>query len=140
VNKGYKPIVIPGSRVDDSVCDCCDGSDEIATGRVKCANTCGAVAAAFRAEIEAKTAGFTSGYAMRKKMIDDLRNERAPMKARLQPLEDEIAQLDGALLSDIDKEIQEKESAKEQVHADAVQQAFTATMGLLNIDKLELEP
>lgn len=73
-------------------------------------------------------------------MIEDLKNERVPMKARLQPLEEEIAQLDGATMSSIDNEIKEKESAKDQIQADAIQQAFTATMGLLNIDKLELEP
>ena len=27
-NLGFEPIEILSSRVDDSVCDCCDGSDE----------------------------------------------------------------------------------------------------------------
>jgi protein kinase C substrate 80K-H len=38
VNKGHRGQWIPSSRVDDGVCDCCDGSDE--SGVVSCANSC----------------------------------------------------------------------------------------------------
>ncbi|GMH72850.1 hypothetical protein TrLO_g7022 [Triparma laevis f. longispina] len=33
-------ITIYSSRIDDSVCDCCDGSDEIHNNYVVCPNTC----------------------------------------------------------------------------------------------------
>lgn len=38
-NFGYKSVEIPYSRVNDGVCDCCDGSDEQSSAK-KCENTC----------------------------------------------------------------------------------------------------
>jgi len=38
-NKGYKPIYIANSFVNDGICDCCDGSDEYNSG-VNCQDTC----------------------------------------------------------------------------------------------------
>lgn len=38
-NAGFIPRLLPSSRVNDGVCDCCDGSDEYAL-IVACANTC----------------------------------------------------------------------------------------------------
>ena len=26
--RGFKPFLIPSSRVNDGICDCCDGADE----------------------------------------------------------------------------------------------------------------
>jgi hypothetical protein len=37
VNEGYESASIPSSAVDDKICDCCDGTDEI---RIKCPKVC----------------------------------------------------------------------------------------------------
>lgn len=46
-NSGFESVLLASSRVDDSVCDCCDGSDESSTGMhawfglmAACPNTC----------------------------------------------------------------------------------------------------
>ena len=38
-NHGYIPVTILSSRVNDHLCDCCDGSDEYNSGK-QCPNTC----------------------------------------------------------------------------------------------------
>lgn len=38
-NKGHTPEVIPASRVNDGICDCCDGSEEF-NGVAACEDTC----------------------------------------------------------------------------------------------------
>ena len=47
-NKGYRGKYVPSMYVNDGVCDCCDGSDEFSS-RTKCANTCDADGATWRA-------------------------------------------------------------------------------------------
>ncbi|CAE7240831.1 PSL4 [Symbiodinium sp. KB8] len=44
VNKGFRGVYLPSSRVGDGVCDCCDGSDEPGT----CADTCDEAGAEWR--------------------------------------------------------------------------------------------
>ena len=39
LNKGHKPLDILSSRVNDGICDCCDGSDEW-DSRATCSDTC----------------------------------------------------------------------------------------------------
>ena len=52
-NRGFKPSLIPSSRVNDGICDCCDGGDEWAqvTG-IPCQNNCDELGAADRIERE----------------------------------------------------------------------------------------
>ena len=50
---GFKPSIVTASRVNDGICDCCDGSDEwamVAGGA--CRNNCDELGAAERAERE----------------------------------------------------------------------------------------
>merc|ERR1712172_124393 len=51
--RGFKPFLIPSSRVNDGICDCCDGADEWAqvTG-TPCQNNCDELGAADRVERE----------------------------------------------------------------------------------------
>lgn len=53
INEGYLPSSIPSSRVNDGVCEpeCCDGSDEYASG-VKCPNVCAKLASEHAKEQE----------------------------------------------------------------------------------------
>lgn len=38
-NSGHKSLYIPSNRVNDGICDCCDASDEYASGK-QCPNNC----------------------------------------------------------------------------------------------------
>jgi protein kinase C substrate 80K-H len=38
-NEGHRPELLLSSRVNDGLCDCCDGSDEF-NGLTTCSNTC----------------------------------------------------------------------------------------------------
>ena len=50
-NLGYIVQMIPSMRVNDGICDCCDGSDEYTTS-VKCLNRCDEMAIRMREEEE----------------------------------------------------------------------------------------
>ena len=52
-NRGFKPQLLPSSRVNDGICDCCDGADEWAeiSGN-PCTNNCDELGAAERIELE----------------------------------------------------------------------------------------
>ncbi|KAJ3374743.1 hypothetical protein GGF31_006640 [Allomyces arbusculus] len=65
-NVGHRPADIPGSRVNDGVCepDCCDGSDEY-DGKITCPNTCAETGAAWRKQQEEATRKLAEG--LRKK-------------------------------------------------------------------------
>ena len=50
-NRGFKPSNLASSRVNDGICDCCDGSDEWAmVGGSPCSNNCDEMGAADKAE------------------------------------------------------------------------------------------
>ena len=55
-NRGFKPSNLKSSRVNDGICDCCDGSDEWAmVAGSACKNNCdemGAIEKAERARLE----------------------------------------------------------------------------------------
>ena len=53
---GVPAVHIFASRVNDGVCDCCDGSDEFASGAA-CADSCAATRAALAADTLARAAG-----------------------------------------------------------------------------------
>lgn len=69
VNSGYKPVLLPTSRVDDGVCDCCDGSDEQFSGGVLCENTCDIVASTARSARAAGQQVLLQGLSVRETYI-----------------------------------------------------------------------
>ena len=109
INKGYKTVKIPSSRVDDQVCDCCDGSDE---GRVaNCPNMCDEVAASERAQLAKVTSDYKIGSAIRANLIQTVRAEKAALTASVTPLGMEVHNLQQAA----DELSAQIETANEQV-------------------------
>ena len=80
MNKGYKPKILPSSRVNDGICDCCDGSDEW-TGPLYpsgqsdadtkgCLNVCMEMGKEEREERERLAKVIEEGAKMRNEMIE----------------------------------------------------------------------
>ena len=79
-NKGYKPKLLPSSRVNDGICDCCDGSDEwtgplYQSGQTDsdvsaCANVCMEMGKEEREERERLAKVIEEGAKMRNEMIE----------------------------------------------------------------------
>ncbi|KAF4324007.1 hypothetical protein BBO99_00002514 [Phytophthora kernoviae] len=65
---GMKAKGIHTSRVDDGICDCCDGSDE-ALGS-QCKNTCSAAAEVVRKEAEERLEVVRAGFAKRQAVVN----------------------------------------------------------------------
>ena len=61
--------MLPSSRVNDGVCDCCDGTDEH-DGRTNCANTCVQAGAARRDAIRTKVHAAKGGVDRGRKIRD----------------------------------------------------------------------
>jgi len=87
-NKGYKSIVLASSRVDDGICDCCDGSDEGTV--VQCKDTCNQVAYKERELITKLTAAYKVGKSLRDGYITSVRNEKESKAATLTYVKGEI--------------------------------------------------
>ena len=58
------------SRIQDGICDCCDGSDEEMDGRRSCPNTCSVAAEKFRNEAEQRLEVVKIGFEKRQATID----------------------------------------------------------------------
>ena len=74
---------IPHSRVNDSVCDCCDGSDEAAG---LCPNTCDAFFGRLANYKQAVLKGTIKGFRMYKKSESETAKKMASMKSKLSDL------------------------------------------------------
>eukprot|EP00606_Chrysophyceae_sp_TOSAG23-5_P000757 GSChrysophyteH2.ASY1.ANO1.1333.1 assembled CDS len=68
MNDGFKEIPIFSSRVNDGVCDCCDGSDEGIL--VSCRNSCEEIAAAHREATKSLRENFLIGFNLRSEFIE----------------------------------------------------------------------
>jgi len=91
INEGYRVISIPASRVDDGVCDCCDGSDE---GRyVTCTKTCARAAARDFAEKKQFIDAFKAGSALRRRLESSVSEDLDAKKVGALGIDDEIAEL-----------------------------------------------
>lgn len=67
-NVGSKAASLPSTRVDDGVCDCCDGSDERGAGG-PCPNTC-------------EGEGRARRQALQRRFVDAVEGTRARSEAR----------------------------------------------------------
>ncbi|KAL3719107.1 hypothetical protein ACJRO7_004110 [Eucalyptus globulus] len=68
-NAVHVPVIIFSSRVNDGICDCCDGSDEYGD-KVKCPNTCREAGKAARDELKKKIAVYQEGVAICKQEVE----------------------------------------------------------------------
>ena len=87
-NKGFKSIVLASSRVDDGICDCCDGSDEGTV--IQCKDTCNQVAYKERELMNKLTAAYKVGKSLRDGYITSVRNEKESKAATLTYVKGEI--------------------------------------------------
>lgn len=107
-NKGYKAIVLSSSRVDDGICDCCDGSDEGTI--IQCKDTCNQVAYKEREHLNKLTTAYKIGKGLRESYITSVRNEKESKAATLTYVKGEIER-QKATTSALQKE-KEKEEAQ----------------------------
>ena len=71
LNKGAHPIRIYRSRINDGVCDCCDGTDESQTiGTSSCANTCQEDGQTYRDERKLRASQVRQGIVMKETYIE----------------------------------------------------------------------
>lgn len=91
LNFGYKVIQIPSSRVDDGICDCCDGSDE--GNLVNCTNICKSMADRDRAKFEKIINSFQTGHATRSEYIKNTKEKHAAAASAIPTIEARIIEL-----------------------------------------------
>ncbi|MBA0577410.1 hypothetical protein Golob_000090, partial [Gossypium lobatum] len=87
-NAGHIPQLLFSSRVNDGICDCCDGSDEY-DGQVKCPNTCWEAGKVARDRLIKKIATYKEGAALRKLEVEKAKVAIAKDEAELTLLKNE---------------------------------------------------
>lgn len=105
-NAGHSPLVIFSSRVNDGICDCCDGSDEY-DGKVKCPNTCWEAGKVARDKLKKKIATYQEGVVLRRKEIEQAKQNLVKDEAELSKLKNEEKILKGL--------VQQLKERKEQI-------------------------
>ncbi|GLT26966.1 hypothetical protein SLA2020_020000 [Shorea laevis] len=114
-NVGHIPQTLFSSRVNDGICDCCDGSDEY-DGEVKCPNTCWEAGKAARDKLKKKIATYQEGVTLRKQEIEHARMAMAKDEAELKKLKNVEKILNGLVQQLKEhKELIEKAEEKERL-------------------------
>ncbi|AAZ12159.1 protein kinase C substrate protein, heavy chain, putative [Trypanosoma equiperdum] len=94
-NIGFKSKEIPHNRVNDGLCDCCDGSDEYG-GIVQCANICAEVQEKEAEELMLEREKMKLSLEEKKKMVEQATVKREQDKVALK---EEKAELEAAEIS-----------------------------------------
>lgn len=89
-NAGHRPQNIPSSRVNDHICDCCDGSDEYAS-EAQCLNNCGELGREEKQREKERAELVKQGNQVRAELSLRGKNLRDEQKARLDELKKSIA-------------------------------------------------
>ncbi|KAH0906603.1 hypothetical protein HID58_038430 [Brassica napus] len=105
-NAGHSPLVLFSSRVNDGICDCCDGSDEY-DGKVACSNTCWEAGKAARENLKKKIDTYNQGVVIRRKEIEQAKVGLEKDEAELKKLKIEQKILKGL--------VQQLKERKEQI-------------------------
>jgi protein kinase C substrate 80K-H len=87
VNKQHRGKWVAASRVDDGVCDCCDGSDE----PPGCPDGCGAAAAAARAAAAQRIQTLEGGARVKQEYVARAAADAAARGGKLAAAEAEVA-------------------------------------------------
>lgn len=95
------------SKVNDGICDCCDGADELSSEDVDCPDICDEVLAAERSEREKLVKAFQAGSSLRNEKIREFEEMKAQIKANLTVKEQELNEQTAALET-ISAELQER--------------------------------
>ena len=96
-NGGYRGRFIYSSLVNDGICDCCDGSDELNNPRIHCPNSCNEKAKAEIAEIVQQKKKYMEGIKVKnsllqvaKSKLNEKRSRKAEIEAELAPKREEL--------------------------------------------------
>lgn len=112
-NKMHQPLRIPSSRVDDTVCDCCDGTDE---PDGLCANTCDEAGRAAREAAARRAEVLAAGQAKRAEFVAQAEKLMAERKTRMAELDSLMADL-GAIVSQLESWFGEEDWLYKHVQA-----------------------
>jgi hypothetical protein len=84
-NRGFKPSLVPSSRVNDGICDCCDGADEWTTELANpCVNNCLEQGAAEREERERLSKVIEEGIRLKSDLVAQGSRMKTEKEAELQ--------------------------------------------------------
>ncbi|RKP17166.1 hypothetical protein ROZALSC1DRAFT_24481 [Rozella allomycis CSF55] len=92
INKGHVPGFIKSSRVNDGVCDCCDGSDEY-DGRIDCPSKCAEINKLENLSKLETLKVVEEGLKVKKRYIETRKQEREKEFNKLQDLEKKLEYL-----------------------------------------------
>jgi protein kinase C substrate 80K-H len=100
--------------VNDRLCDCCDGSDEFASGAT-CPNTCNAAADREGREAKAREERRVAGIKARLQLVETAKLRRADIKIQLKQESDNLAELENAVAArEAEKKVCEAEELSER--------------------------
>ena len=158
LNKGHKPMDVLSSRVNDGICDCCDGSDEW-DSRVTCTNSCKEVGEKAMAEQRRLKELHDQGHVKRmeyvtmgQEKIEEARTKLAEKEPELERLRGEVDTLRVAKEEAEEPEKtakdehrqrweEEKEKRKEEKRVEAAKVGFqeldTNSDGYLSVDEIQ---
>ena len=108
VNKGYKPTKILSSRVNDGICDCCDGSDEW-DSNANCQNKCIELGIKAAEELKQQKELHEKGY--QKKLEYSTQGKERTERSRTE-LTEKVAELE-TLKTEVDRLREIKDAAEE---------------------------
>jgi len=118
-----KKLQLTPSRLNDGVCDCCDGADEPAG---LCKDDCAAILAAERAERAAFEAKFKEGSKKRKQAIQKFNDHKATVVEQLKKLEADLYFTN----QELDRTNELVQTWKSSFLDLRLKQVFSRTMGL----------
>jgi protein kinase C substrate 80K-H len=81
-NQGFFEQRLPHSRVNDGICDCCDGSDELGSG-VLCPNRCVEVEGELARQLEEERKRMQSAAANKAAMTEEIMKRREVLRVAL---------------------------------------------------------
>lgn len=120
VNAGHQPMNIFSSRVNDKICDCCDGSDEWGTD-VICPNTCLEMGKKAKEEQRRLSELHGQGYKKRleysvqgKQREEESRNSLNLKETELAAINEEVDTLEAAKDAAVEPEVAAKDEHKKR--------------------------
>eukprot|EP00934_Nitzschia_sp_Nitz4_P006758 Nitzschia sp. Nitz4//scaffold89_size161592//60456//62790//NITZ4_002375-RA/size161592-snap-gene-0.172-mRNA-1//-1//CDS//3329559607//6748//frame0 len=86
-------LKLPSSRLNDGICDCCDGADELLLdGTSPCTDTCEELLRAERLLRQTLETNFRAGYTQRQQKVADFEALKVTKRAEIETLEKEQQQ------------------------------------------------
>lgn len=87
VNRKFRPETLPASRVNDGVCDCCDGSDEWKeVGGIKCPSECASLGEKIYEEEKAQLEALGNALKARRELASKAQKDLNTLRSELKRL------------------------------------------------------